>query len=69
MLEQSLEANDWYNVCFSDETHFGFSAEGKPWLYLDPGESNCPSRPVEKQQPPAVDYQDVHCRAIMGSIF
>ena len=63
------KAEDWYNIRFSDECHFGYGSEGKYRIIRKPGERYCQKCIQEanpKGEPKDKDQKRVHCWAAVG---
>ena len=69
MLERYPNKEDWFNVRFSDETHFGYGAHDKYRIIRKPGERYCQKCIQEadlKQHPSPKDQKRLHCWAAIG---
>jgi hypothetical protein len=69
MLAKYPEKEDWYNVRFSDEVHFGFGDEGTIRVIRQPGERLCPDCVIPKREPAEKDVKRLHAWAAIGHNF
>lgn len=69
MLKKYPKPSDWYNVRFSDETHFGFGSHGRWWITRRPGEENCAFCVQKTNEPKQKDVKRLHAWAAVGYNF
>ncbi len=66
MLQRYPTAQNWRNVRFSDEYHFGYGPEGRVYVTRRPGEIDCPDC-IREIDPPRQEYEKkVHAWAAIG---
>lgn len=68
-LEKRLLPQDWEDVRFSNQTHFGFGPEGKQKVHHKPGERECPDCIQARSTPLKEDQPRCHAWAAMGYDF
>ena len=69
MLERYPDTDDWKNVRFSDESHFGWGQQGKMRIIRKPGERYCQKciQPADpKGNPYQKDEKRLHAWAAIG---
>lgn len=63
------KAEDWRNVYFSDEVHFGYGDEGKARIARKPGTANDPVNLQERKEPEEKDLKRLHAWGCIGYDF
>jgi hypothetical protein len=69
MRKRYPKAADWYNVRFSDETHFGWGPETGVYVIRRPWERDCVDCVQEVREPKSKDVVRVHYWAAIGYNF
>lgn len=60
---------DWHDLLFSDEVHFGYGPQHKARIARKPGTRLDPSKLQERKQPEEGDKKRLHCWAAIGYDF
>lgn len=69
MLERYPKVEDWYNVRFSDETHFSWGPQGRIRLLRKPHDRYTTHCIVEDRERPEEGYKRLHAWAAVGYNF
>ena len=71
MKKRYPTSEDWYNVRFSDECHFGWGPQGKIWIIRKPGQRYCQSCIQNVEKSPERDNEKFrhHVWAAIGHNF
>ncbi|KJZ70201.1 hypothetical protein HIM_10424 [Hirsutella minnesotensis 3608] len=68
-LAQRPEKEDWHDIFFSDETHFGYDDERDAQIARPPGTRNRPENLQEKRIPKDTEVKLLHAWACIGYNF
>lgn len=66
MLARYPRPKDWYNVRFSDETHFGFGSHGRMYITRRSSEKDCAFCVQKTKEPKAKDVKRLHAWGAVG---